>query len=215
MGFRKRAGSAVEGFGILESPLPQEGLRDSEPPFPQGRPQDPRAPGRTARRSHASREGRTLQPLKMAFGLGAESAVEGSGIRVPPFPEGGLRDSRASAPSRRPTGTSCPPPGESEGVMLPEKGASCRSYQVGFRLRAGSAVEGFGILMPSFPHGGLPDSEPPFPQGGPQEPRAPGGRARRSHASREARTLQPLKMAFGLWAESTVEGIGIRVPPFA
>ena len=82
-----------------------------------------------------------------------------------------------------------------------DSGFSCfRSLKDGRRIAL--VLEGLGIL------------EPPFPQGGPQEPRAPGRRARRSHASRDGRILQPLKMAFGLWAESAMEGVGIRVPRF-
>ena len=154
---------------------------------------------------------RSLQPRKMGSRMRAGGAVEGFGI---PMRQGGLQDSRASVPSRRATGTSCPPPGESEEVTLPEKDGSCRPFiwasgcgrarreqnryshasvpsrrasgfsslrslkdghrnQVppqgesegvmlpekqgscspltGSGLRAGNAVEGFGILMPPFP----------------------------------------------------------------
>ena len=119
------------------------------------------------------------------------------------------------APSRRATGTSCFPQGESEGGMLPAKDGPCRPVQMGLRLRAGSVVERFGIRVPPCLQGGLRDSEPPFPAGGgPQELRAPARRVRRSHASRQGRILQPLKMRLGLRARSDVERFGNLMPPF-
>ena len=69
-----RIALVLEGFGILE------------PPFSQRGPQEPGAPARRVRRRDAAREGRILQPFQMGFLLRAGSAVEGSGMLLPPFP---------------------------------------------------------------------------------------------------------------------------------
>ena len=163
VGFRLLAGSAAEGFGILMPPFPQGGLPDPEPPFPQGGPQEPLAPRQESPKESCFQ--RRTDPAAIEDGLPAA----GRECR------GRARDSHPSVPVRRASGFSSlisRKEGHRNGLPLARRvrrspasreGRILPAFHMGFRLRAGSAVEGVGILMPPFPQGGLRDSRASVP----------------------------------------------------
>ena len=137
--FQRRTDPAAIGDGLRAAGRERRGrIRDShasvpvrgaswilEPPFPEGGPQErsvPRQEGPEESRFH-----RRTDRAGLSHGLPAA----GRECR------GRIRDSHASAPSRRASGISrlrswkeghrkqVPPQGEPEGVMLPEKHGSC------------------------------------------------------------------------------------------